>query len=47
MSPTAEKVVTDLKNIIHQHDLDLKQIFSSFDKDKSGTLDLNEFGLML
>ncbi|KAL4439078.1 hypothetical protein ABPG74_008853 [Tetrahymena malaccensis] len=39
----AQILITDLKEIIKANQLNLKEIFSNFDKDKLGTLDKQEF----
>ena len=42
-SPNAQKIIFELKNIIHTNGLDLGMIFQSFDLSGDSSLDINEF----
>lgn len=42
-SPAAQKIIFELKNIIHTNGLDLGMIFQSFDLSGDSSLDINEF----
>jgi serine/threonine protein kinase len=42
-SSTAQKIIFELKNIIHTNGLDLGMIFQSFDLSGDSSLDINEF----
>ena len=43
----AKKLISELKRIIQNHNLNLRQIFANFDKSKDGMLNLEEFNKLV
>lgn len=43
LTDVAERIITDLKEIIKANNLNLADIFRNFDADKQGDLDFQEF----
>lgn len=44
---TAQNIITDLQEIIKANNMDLEQTFTNFDKNRMGTLNREEFELLL